>query len=209
VAPKIEGLLRISELSWTKRIKHPSDIVSVDQEIEVEILSANAAKHQLALGYKQVLPNPWLTIAESLPVGTETTGVVQQTTAQGAVVRINDTFDGFMPRSKMVNAGRGKKVELNAGDEIPCVVVDLNPAAASLILAMKNEDGTIAGSGDADRSEGGYREGGYREGGQREGGRRERDRSHEGSSHHEHAPTGAAVTLGDMLRDLDKSKLNG
>jgi len=124
-----------------------------------------------------------------------------------------------MSRSKMVSTGRGQKVDMNADDQIPCVVVDLNPAAASLILAMKNEDGSIAGSGDREhrseggyRSEGGHREGGHREGGRREGGHREggprRERSsHESSGHHEQPAAG--VTLGDLLRDLDKSKLNG
>jgi len=212
VEPKIEGLLRISELSWTQRVKHPSDVLTVDQEIEVEVLDCNPAKHQLALGYKQTQPNPWLNIAETLPIGTEIKGIVQQVSSQGAVVRVNDTFDGFMPRSKMVNVGRGKKVELAEGQELDCAVVDLDPGAASLILAMKNEDGTIAGSDDAHQDWGGHEGGGRRGDDRRRGGddrrRGPRDSGH-GGRDQSHQTDSPGVTLGDLLKDSDKSKLNG
>ena len=201
VEPKIEGLLRISELSWTQRVKHPSDVLSVGQEIEVEILNANEAKHQLALGYKQTLENPWLPTAESLPIGPEVKGAVQQVTSQGAVVRVNDTYDGFMPRSKMVNVGRGKKIELEEGQELECIVVDLDPGAASLILAMKNEDGTPAGGQD-DRGSG-HQRGGGRHGG---GGGGRHGGGGGGASQHQTPSSG--VTLGDLLKEADKSKLN-
>lgn len=195
VAPKIEGLLRISELSWTRRVKHPSEVVAVGQELELEVLSTNVEKHQLALGYKQTLENPWLTLAAALPVGSETTGVVQQASTQGAVIRVNDTFDGFMPRSKMLNAaGRGAKVQINVGDTITCVVVDLNGENASLILAMKGEDGSIGGQQEDNH--------GHREGG------RDRDRDR-GDSHrsHQSVPQDPGVTLGDLLKDAQKSML--
>lgn len=199
VAPKIEGLLRISELSWTQRVKHPSDVLSVGQEIEVEVLSTNAGKHQLALGYKQTQDNPWLNIAEAMPIGSEVSGVVQQVTPQGAVVRVNNTFDGFMPRSKMANVGRGKKIELAENQELECIVVDLDPGAASLILAMKNEDGSAVSGSDEDR---GHR-GGGRGGDDRRGGGRDRDHV---PTQHQSAASG--VTLGDLLNEAAKSKLN-
>jgi small subunit ribosomal protein S1 len=195
VAPKIEGLLRISELSWTRRVKHPSEVVAVGQELELEVLSTNAEKHQLSLGYKQTLDNPWLTLASTLPVGSETSGVVQQSSTQGAVVRVNDTFDGFMPRSKMLNAGggRGAKVQLNVGDTINCVVVDLNGDNASLILAMKGDDGTIGGQ----QEEGS----GHREGS------RERHDTRDSHRSHQQVPSDPGVTLGDLLQDAHKSML--
>lgn len=195
VAPKIEGLLRISELSWTRRVKHPSEVVAVGQELELEVLSTNTEKHQLALGYKQTLENPWLTLATTLPIGAETTGVVQQASTQGAVVRVNDTFDGFMPRSKMLNAGqgRGAKVQLNVGDSISCVVVDLNSENASLILAMKGEDGAIGG-----QQEEGH---GHREGS------RDRHEGRDSQRSHQQVPADPGVTLGDLLKDAQKSML--
>lgn len=187
VAPKIEGLLRISELSWTRRVKHPSEVINVNQEIDVVVLSTNEEKHQLALGYKQTLENPWLTLPTTLPIGSETQGVVQNVSTQGAVVRIADAFDGFMPRSKILNAGRGQKVQVNAGDTITCVIVDCTPENASLILAMKGEDGSIGGQQQDDsrpeRSERGDRG----------------DRGDRGPS--VNIPSSPAVTLGDMLKD--------
>ncbi len=229
VAPRIEGLLRINELSWTRRIKHPSDVVSVGQEIEVEILNVSEEKQQLGLGYKQTLPNPWLTITETLPVGTETTGVVQQSSTQGAVVRIADTFDGFMPRSKMANAGRGQKVAVNVGDTVNVVVADLDPSTFSLIIAMKNEDGSIAGQGERYESErqGGDRQGGERQGGDRQGGghrgggdrqggsgggRRDRNEKYDKNVHTPlppPEPVESNVSLMDMLSEKQKSTLLG
>ena len=197
VAPKIEGLLRISELSWTQRVKHPSDVISVGQTIDVQVLDVNPGKHQMSLGYKQTQPNPWLTIAEQLPVGTETTGVVQHVTTQGAVLRINDTFDGFMPRSKMASAGKGKKVDLEVGQTVECFVADVDPGAASLILAMKNEDGTPAGANDRDRDRDRNRDrdrGGYERGGNR--------------PPKQDLPPAPGMTLGDLLNDASKSKLS-
>ncbi len=190
VAPKIEGLLRISELSWTRRVKHPSEVINVDQEIDVVVLSTNEEKHQLALGYKQTLENPWLSLTSTLPLGSETQGVVQNVSTQGAVVRVADAFDGFMPRSKILNAGRGQKVQLNAGDSITCVVVDCKPENASLILAMKGEDGSIGGQQQDDsRSDRGDR-----------GDRSDRgDRGDRGPA--VNIPAAPGVTLGDMLKD--------
>lgn len=195
VAPKIEGLLRISELSWTRRVKHPSEVVSVGQELELEVLSTNTEKHQLSLGYKQTLENPWLTLTATLPVGSETAGVVQQSSTQGAVVRVNDTYDGFMPRSKMLNAGggRGAKVQLNVGDTINCVVVDLNGENASLILAMKGDDGSIGGQQEENS--------GHREGS------RERHDTRDSHRSHQQVPSDPGVTLGDLLKDAQKSML--
>lgn len=183
VAPRIEGLLRISELSWTQRVKHPSDIIAIGQEIEVEVLSANEDKQQLGLGYKQTQANPWENVISILPVGTETQGIVQQSSTQGAVVRVAETFDGFMPRSKIVSIGRGQKVELNPGDTITVVVADVVPASQSLILAMKGAEQSNEGRED----------------------RRERD----GGSFPRQArqPDSAGVTLGDLLNDSEKSNL--
>ena len=196
VSPKIEGLLRISELSWTQRVKHPSEIVSIGQTIEVEVLSATEEKHQLALGYKQTQPNPWLTLSAELPAGSDVEGSVQSVSTQGAVIRVRDTFDGFMPRSKMAGA-RGGKTTLGVGDTVACVVVDLNAENASLILAMRNEDGSVAGQQSND----------WQGGGRQRDNDRDRDRERP-QPRHEPAPPSPGVTLGDMLRDADRNNLN-
>jgi small subunit ribosomal protein S1 len=197
VAPKIEGLLRVSELSWTRRVKHPSEIISVGQTIEVEVLSCNEEKHQLGLGYKQTQPNPWLTLASEMPIGSDVEGSVQSVSTQGAVIRVKDAFDGFMPRSKMAGS-RGGKMPVNPGDVVQCVVADVNVENASLILAMRNEDGSVAG-GQSDE---------FRSGGGRPREQRDRDYDRE-RPRPQPAPQQQApgVTLGELLRDADKSIL--
>jgi ribosomal protein S1 len=244
VASKIEGLLRVSELSWTQRVKHPSDVITVGQEIEVAVLDVNPPKHLLALGYKQTQHNPWNDVEQTLPVGSNIKGVVQQVSQQGAVVRVNNQFDGFMPRSKMITSGPARKITLNMGDEIDCVVSDLNPAAASLILAMVNEDGTAftgeqhgyqggggyeapasyeqrggggggggrGGDRGGDRGDRGERGDRRRDGGRGKGKgeRRERNDDDDYSSYEGGSDSSSpGVTLGDLLREVDKSKLNG
>lgn len=214
VASRIEGLVRISELSWTQRVKHPSDILKVDQEIDVVVLDINTAKHQLSLGYKQTQPNPWSTAEQSLAIGTSVTGIVQQVSAQGALLRVLDTFDGFMPRSKMILHGQDKKITVSAGDSIECIVVDLNPLAASLILAMKNEDGTaFSMASGARNSEGEGGEGRRR--GPRDSHRSGADRRHDSdgggnfAAYEGNKGNASGVTIADLLREADKSNLNG
>jgi ribosomal protein S1 len=187
-------------MSWTQRIKHPSEVLSVGQQIDVQVLNVNAAKGQLALGYKQTQENPWLTISEKLSVGSEKTGIVKQVSMQGAIIRIEDTFDGFMPRSKMANAGQGKKVTLNPGDQVECVVIDINKESASLIVAMKEAESVRERSEESDQRGG------------RHGGRHTGHRSAQRAEHSTAHPTqsgSSGVTLADMLREADKSKLKG
>lgn len=201
VAPKIEGLLRVSELSWTRRVKHPSEILEVGQTIDVEVLSANEEKHQLALGYKQTQPNPWLTLATDMPIGSDVEGTVQSVSTQGAVVRVKDTFDGFMPRSKMVGS-RGGKMPIEVGDVVQCAIADLNAENASLILAMRNEDGSIAGAQSDDNRGGGRSRERDNDRGYDRGYDRDRQQSH--AQQQQESP---GVTLGDLLRDADKNIL--
>ncbi|MBI2793112.1 MAG: S1 RNA-binding domain-containing protein [Ignavibacteria bacterium] len=200
VGPRIEGLVRLGDMSWTQRIKHPSEVLSVGQQIDVQILSVNAAKGQLALGYKQTQENPWLTISEKLSVGAVKTGIVKQVSMQGAIIRIEDTFDGFMPRSKMANAGQGKKVALNPGDQVECVVIDINTESASIILAMKEAEMARERPEESDRR-------GARHGGRHTGHRSAQQAEHSASQSTQSGSSG--VTLADMLREADKSKLKG
>lgn len=205
VAPRVEGLLRVTDLSWTQRVKHPSDVVSVGQELELEVLEVSAERRRLSLGYKQTQENPWLTLTERLPIGSDVEGVVQSSGVQGLVVRVLDSFDGFVPRSKMLNAGPGKKVAVAAGETISCVVVDAAPATSSLILAMKNADGSVAG-GDhgSNRSE--------NKGEGRGEGRGERRPDRRGDGQFSvPIPKGMAageeVSLGDLLNEAQRKSL--
>ncbi|MBL7997552.1 MAG: S1 RNA-binding domain-containing protein [Candidatus Kapabacteria bacterium] len=133
----VEGLLRMSELSWTKRIGNVSELFTVGQEIEVQIVDSSSEKKQIGLSTRRLEPNPWTSVMEKFPVGAETTGVVQQVMASGAVITVGGEFDGFMPRSKMRTVMRGKRIPYNVGDMVSVVVADANADDASLIFEPK------------------------------------------------------------------------
>ena len=106
-------------------------------EIEVEVVSVSAEKRTLALSLKRTTPNPWVELKETLTLGKEINGVISQVITQGAIVTIEGDIDGFMPRSKMRNVLRGKKIPYEVGEAIEVVVTDLVPEQESLILAPK------------------------------------------------------------------------
>ncbi|MDP2366487.1 MAG: S1 RNA-binding domain-containing protein, partial [Ignavibacteria bacterium] len=95
--PGVDGLLRTPEISWTKRIKKPSDVLKAGSKIPVEILSVSEEKQTVSLSYKKTQPNPWHQLVDKYPVGTEYQGVVSQVMPQGCIIAINDEVDGFMP----------------------------------------------------------------------------------------------------------------
>jgi ribosomal protein S1 len=138
--PGVDGLLRNAELSWTKRIKKPSELLSVDQEIDIEVLAVSEEKHTVSLSYKKTQPNPWPEIPAKFPIGTEIEGLVAQVMPQGAIVSISEEIDGFMPRSKMRGMLRGKKIPFQPGDKVEVIIADLNPGEESLILTPKIDE---------------------------------------------------------------------
>ncbi len=99
--PGIEGLVHISEMSWTKRINHPSELVSIGDMIEVQVLNINKDKQEISLGLKQVQSNPWDKVAQRYPPGTPVEGVVRNLTNYGAFIEIEEGIDGLLHVSDM------------------------------------------------------------------------------------------------------------
>src|SRR5205823_6632619 len=99
--PGVEGLVHISEMSWTKRINHPSELVAIGDAIEVQVLNINKEKQEISLGMKQVQPNPWDKVADKYPPGTVITGVVRNLTNYGAFIEIEEGIDGLLHVSDM------------------------------------------------------------------------------------------------------------
>jgi small subunit ribosomal protein S1 len=132
--PGVDGLLRTPEISWTKRIKKPSDVFSPNQEILVEVLNVSEEKETVALSYKKTQPNPWLEMKEKYPINSQANGIVSQVMPQGVIVTLNDEVDGFMPRSKMKDLMQGKKIPYNVKDDVEVIIADLIPEEESLIL---------------------------------------------------------------------------
>jgi ribosomal protein S1 len=138
--PGIDGLLRTPEISWTKRIKHPGEVFAAGQEIDIAILAVNTEKQTVSLSYKQTIPNPWHEIATKYPIGTEVTGTIAQVMPQGVIISIGEEVDGFMPKSKIKSAVKGKKIPYEAGENIQVKVSDIVPAQESLIFEPLAED---------------------------------------------------------------------
>ncbi len=131
----IDGLLRTGEMSWTKRIRKPSELFKVGDSLDVSILSISEEKRSISLSLKRTQPNPWKEIAEKYAVGKEFEGKVSFIMQKGAIVTLNDELDGFMPRSKMKNIGSGNRIPYQTGDVIAVTIADIVPDEESLILA--------------------------------------------------------------------------
>ncbi len=135
----IEGLVHVSEMSWTRRVNHPSEIVQVNQEIDVVVLDFNKDKLEISLGMKQCEVNPWDLVAEHYPVGTVISGKVRNLANYGAFIEIEAGIDGLLHISDM---SWTKKIAhpneiLKKGDEIKCVVIEVDQEKQRVGLGVK------------------------------------------------------------------------
>jgi small subunit ribosomal protein S1 len=135
----IEGLIHISEMSWTKHVKHPSKIVEVGQEVEAMILKIDKENEKISLGLKQVLENPWDSIDEQFPVGTRVKGPVRNITAFGAFVELTEGIDGLVHVSDMSWTKKIKHPNemLKKGDEVEAIVIAIDKDKKRISLGMK------------------------------------------------------------------------
>ncbi len=137
--PGVEGLVHISEMSWTRRINHPSEMVNVGDDIEVVVLDVNKDKQEISLGMKQTEINPWTTVAQKYPPGTLIEGVVRNLTNYGAFVEIEEGIDGLLHVSDM---SWTKKVShpsemVKKGERIRCVVQEVDQDKMRVALGLK------------------------------------------------------------------------
>lgn len=140
----IEGLVHISEMSWTKRISHPNELVHIDDEIEVVVLGINKEKQEISLGMKQTQDNPWDRVADRYPPGTPVKGVVRNLTNYGAFIEIEEGIDGLLHVSDM---SWTRKIShpsemVEKGHEIECRVISVDQQRRRIALGLKqlNED---------------------------------------------------------------------
>ena len=96
IEPGVEGLVHVSEMSWSKRAKHPSKIVKVGDEVEVVVLEVKTDQRRISLGLKQTLPDPWEAAAEKYPVGTVMSGRIRNLADFGAFVEIEEGMEGLI-----------------------------------------------------------------------------------------------------------------
>ena len=127
----VEGLIHISDLSWNK-VKHPSEIVSPGDEIDVVILDFDEANHKLSLGHKQLTPNPWDAIEEKYPVGSTVEGTITSMTDKGANIKLEGDDEGFAFTRDLIKED-GKPA--TAGETLPFKVVELRRSTRRILLS--------------------------------------------------------------------------
>ena len=135
----IEGLVHISEFSWTKKVNKPGDMVTVGQEVEAMILGYDIQNGRVSLGLKQTQDNPWDTIAEKYPVGTKITGKVVKITNIGAFVSLEDGIDAFLHADDISWTKKVKHPgsELTVDKDIDSVVIECDPEAHKIKVGIK------------------------------------------------------------------------
>ncbi|MDP8993558.1 MAG: 30S ribosomal protein S1 [Pseudomonadota bacterium] len=148
--PGIEGLVHVSEMSWTKKNIHPGKIVSTSQEVEVAVLEVDEEKRRISLGLKQAQANPWASFAEKHPVGSEVEGEVKNATEFGLFVGLEGDVDGMVHMSDIAWGVTGEEA-LNLhrkGETVKAVVLDVDVEKERISLGMKQlERGGVARGG--------------------------------------------------------------
>ncbi len=135
----IEGLVHISEMSWVKRINHPSELVNIGDEVEVVVLGINQDKQEISLGMKQTQPNPWDHVAEKYPPGTKIEGTVRNLTNYGAFIELEEGVDGLLHVSDMSHTRKISHANemLKRGDAITCQVLSVDEDRKRIALGLK------------------------------------------------------------------------
>jgi small subunit ribosomal protein S1 len=134
----IDGLIHISDLSWTKKVKHPSEILKKGQDIEVVVLDINKAERRLSLGYKQLSEDPWTAFEEAYKVDTLTPAKVTRFMEKGMVVELPLGLEGFVPLSQLPENSMAKVQQgLKEGDEIQLIVIEFDKDNKRVVLSRK------------------------------------------------------------------------
>ena len=135
----IEGLIHVSEMSWTRKIRHPSKVVSVGEEVEAVVLDIKPESRRISLGMKQVVPNPWDVIAEKYPVGTTIEGKIKNITDFGLFIGIDEGIDGLVHISDISWIKRIKHPSelFKKGDMVQAIVLDIEKESERFSLGIK------------------------------------------------------------------------
>ena len=150
----VEGLVHVSEMSWTKKNVHPGKIVSTSQQVEVMVLDVDLSKRRISLGLKQCTTNPWEDLSATYPVGTEIEGEIRNITEFGLFVGLNDDIDGLVHLSDISwdNAGEEALEGFAKGDMVKAKVLDIDVNKERISLGIKQlTDDPFAGQADAYR----------------------------------------------------------
>ena len=147
IEPGIEGLIHVSEMSWTKKNVHPGKIVSTSQEVDVQVLEVDPGKRRISLGLKQTLENPWEGFAKQFPVGTRVSGEVKNKTEFGLFIGLEGDVDGMVHLSDLDWNRSGEEAieDYNKGDTVDAVVLDVDIEKERISLGIKQLSGDPIG----------------------------------------------------------------
>jgi small subunit ribosomal protein S1 len=139
IEPGVEGLVHITEMSWTKRITKPSELLKVGQELDAVVLGIQKEEQKISLGLRQLEPNPWDMVSHNYPIGARVRGKVRNMTTYGAFIELEEGIDGMVHVSDM---SWTRKVNhpselLKKGDEVDALVLDVDPQQQRISLGMK------------------------------------------------------------------------
>jgi small subunit ribosomal protein S1 len=134
----VDGLLHISDMSWTRNVGHPSEILKKSQDIETQILNVDRDNKRISLGLKQIQPDPWATVAQRYPMGSRVTGKIVRLTDFGAFVELEPGVDGLLHISQMSSRPLTRPDEMvSVGDELGLLVIRVDPHERRIGLSLK------------------------------------------------------------------------
>lgn len=137
--PGIDGLIHISDLSWIKKVSHPSEVLNKGDIVEASILSVDQESKKITLGIKQLSRNPWESIEKTLPIGEIVTGLVTKITAFGAFIQLENGIEGLVHVTELSDQAFGKVEEIvSVGDEVTAKVIKLDPEHKKISLSIKD-----------------------------------------------------------------------
>jgi small subunit ribosomal protein S1 len=158
--PGVDGLLHISDMSWTRSVGHPSEILKKGQEVETQILNIDRENKRISLGLKQIQPDPWTTVAQRYPMGSRVTGKVVRLTDFGAFVELEPGVDGLLHISQMSSRSIGTPADMvSVGDELTLLVIRVDPHERRIGLSLKELAHAMMPPPDVDVGSGGQRRG--------------------------------------------------
>jgi small subunit ribosomal protein S1 len=140
--PGIEGLVHISEMSWTRNVRHPSKIVSIGETIEAVVLKVDESEEKISLGMKQIEQDPWMLLPQKFPVGTRLQGKVRNLTSFGAFVEIEPGIDGLIHISDMSWTKRVQHPSevVKKGDAVNVVILNIDGENKRISLGLKQAE---------------------------------------------------------------------
>ncbi len=134
----IDGLVHVSDMSWTKRVMHPSEVVKKGDEIDVVVLKIDRDERRVSLGLKQTMIDPWSEMADHFPPDHQVQGIVRRLLDKGAVVDLGDEIEGFVPISQLGIENLNKPGDiLHEGDKLPLSVIRIDPDQHRIVLSVR------------------------------------------------------------------------